>query len=217
MRSKSLLVALLMLMANVSFGLGLSARVDTSTKYMYRGIQIENNAVLQPSLSVLAGPVVVGGFANYNLDLNQYDEVDAFGSLSFGLGRFAATVGAQGYFLDGIDDMADVNMSLIHTDVKGFTLTGAYNFLNWKGLYAELNYGYLVPMHSFSLAPTMGVGYNKDYMRVGSGLSHVYLSIPLTYQWGKKARLILTGFHQEHLSDDFKSVTMGQFSFVRDI
>lgn len=194
-----------------------TARVDSSTSYMYRGVQVENNAVLQPSLAVAQGPLVASVWVNYNLKVNEYDEIDLFASVSKKVGKLNATVGSQAYFIFDVFNTYDISLTLNHDSLKYVNVVGVYDFGQWDGFYSEVNVAPTFPLSKvLTLSTTAGMGYNKNYMRLGAGASHAFAQASMSYQWTKHTKWVILGYHQEHLSNDFSSVTMGQISFVRD-
>jgi hypothetical protein len=193
-------------------------RIDSSTAYMYRGSQVEDAFVLQPSVTGLIGPLAFGVWSNYNCDVNDYDEIDTFVSLSQKVGKLNATVGGQAYFIFDVFNTYDVSLALSHDSLKYFNLLGVYDFGQWDGFYGEANVSPSFPLNEkFTISSVMGMGYNQDYMCYSHGFSHLYGSMSLSFQWTQHAKFILTGYHQEKIGSDFLSKTMGQLSFVREI
>lgn len=191
----------------------LALQLDSCTSYAYRGMKVEKQFVLQPSSVMMAGPMVLGMWVNYGNDFG-YDELDVFGSYTKTFGKLTTTVGGQLYNVKDINDFADVTLNLNLYNVNIF---GAYNFLDFQGFYGEGNWSKTYPLYKkLSVTSTAGVGFNSKYHTANTSFSHVYGQLALAYQACKSAKMVLTGYQQIKLDEQFESFPVGKLSFVRE-
>jgi hypothetical protein len=204
-------VMLVFLAAQAVFAGGFTSdfRVDTASQFWYRGMLAEDNLVIQPSYTLIKDAFSGTVWTNFNSITRSDDEVDLSVAYTKQLESLTVTVGAQAYFITGLYNTFDLNV-LIASD-KDFNLFAVYDFVNRNGFYQELSFTPKFKVEKTQLLVTAAIAANVHYMRVNSGLSHVYAQVSLPLPIGD-FKVIPMMYHQQSLASDIASGTFGELS-----
>ena len=194
-RIRSLIAALLvstLALSTVGAGesrLTASATVDTASKYIWRGFNVVDDAVLQPGVSLSAYNVTLGYWGNMDLtDINgeehEFTEHDVYASYGLDLGQAGTLeVGAILYYFPSLED-ADGNDDRDALDVYGsysFSLgelvaesaAGYYEVDEWDAWYANFGLSREFELPSeWTLGTAVAAGYaGENYNRDAWGVA----------------------------------------------
>ncbi|MFP4473642.1 MAG: hypothetical protein ACLFPX_07265 [Candidatus Omnitrophota bacterium] len=178
-----------------------SATMDYYSKYVWRGMLLDDDNVLQPGLEVSVGGLTAGFWASWDIEsedgLNS-DEVDGYldytfdlGALGNGLEMVSMSVGHTWYTFPEADLNAQEYYAGLSFDTfLSPSVTWYHDYSDEGSGGADGDYiigsvGYSVPLseeYGISLDLAEEVGYNDGYFIAGEGgysLSSVGLSLPL--------------------------------------
>ncbi len=164
--------------------LSTSVTIDAASKYIWRGFNVVDDAVLQPGVSVSAYGFTVGYWGNMDLtDINgeehEFTEHDYYASYGYDMGSAGAIeVGTIFYYFpslndsNGNDDPDTVDVyggySVSLGNVVDFGVTGYYEVDEWDAWYVNFSLSKDFELKSgWSLGTSLSVGYagenyNKD-------------------------------------------------------
>lgn len=180
----------------------ISATMDYYSKYVWRGMLLDDDNVLQPGVEMAVGGVTVGFWGSWDVeseDSRSSDEVDGYIDYSFDLGFLgedmemvgmslghtwytfpAGNLNAQEYYVGlSLDTFLSPSLTWYH-DYSDEASGGA------DGDYVIGSIGYSVPIseeYGISLDLGQELGYNDGYFIVGEGgysLTTVGVSLPLS-------------------------------------
>jgi len=124
-----------------------SATVDVMSQYIWRGQQLSEEVVIQPSVGITYGGFGANLWANYDTDLNTSNETDLTLNFTNTVDKFSYDVGYIYYSLEGIDDTQEVYLGISFDVLLSPSATIYWDFDEGDGAYLVLSVG-----HSFELA-----------------------------------------------------------------
>ncbi len=131
---------------------GASASVGIFLKYVWRGQQLSEGAVVQPSIGLTRGPVAVSIWSNYDTDLKTLNETDVDLSYTREIGPVSLSLGYVYYGLEGADDTQEVYVAVCASTVLAPSLTVYGDFDEGDGFFAVL-----AVEHAFALPADMSL------------------------------------------------------------
>ncbi len=158
--NKSILLLITLLFAmGITMGTGAAFAVETSgsasadfmSQYVWRGQQLSDEMVIQPSVGISYGGFGANLWANYDTDTNEHNETDLTLSWSNSVDKFSYEAGYIFYALDGDGDGAgndtqEFYLSMGYDVLLSPSATFYYDFDEGEGGYLVLAIG-----HSFEL------------------------------------------------------------------
>lgn len=142
------------------------------SKYVWRGINLVDDFVLQPSITFASGPLSLNVWSNWDLtDVNDLEgkvnEVDITGTYSGTLGGVAYSLGFVNYEFPntGFDQTIELYGSATFPAMFSPTLAVYYDVDEAHGVYAKLSGSYtlnnvfMVGENAASLTLGLGIGY----------------------------------------------------------
>ncbi len=179
-----------------------SASVGVFGTYVWRGQQLSDAVVVQPSASITDGPVGVSLWSNYDTDLETLNETDVTLSYNRSVGPLSLSLGYIYYGLEGLDDTQEVYASLGASTILAPNLTVYYDFDEGDGFFATLAVGHSLALPAgMSLKLGASASYDGGNAVMGSaadgdalnefysGEAWVSLSIPLGLGVGIEPRV----------------------------
>ncbi len=114
--------------------------------YVWRGQQLSDAVVIQPSASITDGPFGFSLWGNYDTDLETLNETDVTLSYSRSIGQANLSLGYVYYGLEGADDTQEIFATVGASTILAPSLTVYYDFDEGDGFFATLAAG-----HTFKL------------------------------------------------------------------
>ena len=127
-----------------------SASADFMSQYIWRGQQLSEEFVIQPSVGITYGGFGANLWANYDTDLNTSNETDLTLNFTNSIDKFSYDVGYIYYSLEGIDDTQEIYLGLSYDILLSPSATLYYDFDEGEGAYLVLAIG-----HSFEVSEKM--------------------------------------------------------------
>jgi hypothetical protein len=146
-----------------------SASVDFMSQYIWRGLQLSDEIVIQPSVGITYGGFGANLWTNYDTDTDEQNETDLTLNYANSIDKFSYDAGYIYYALDGFDDTQEVYLSLAYDVILSPSLTIYYDFDEGEGAFIVAAVG-----HSFELPKglTLDLGasasYNADNLVMGT-------------------------------------------------
>jgi len=179
-----------------------SATMDYYSKYVWRGMLLDDDNVLQPGVEVAVGGVTVGFWGSWDVESEDglsSDEVDGYLDYSFDLGflgedfeKVGMSVGHTWYTFPSANlNAQEYYIGLSYDTLLSPSLTWYHDYSDEASGGADGDYligsiGYSVPLseeYGISLDLGQELGYNDGYFIVGEGgysLSTLGVSLPLS-------------------------------------
>jgi len=184
---------------------------NLSSTYFLWGTPFSEEPVNQKFLNVNKGPFNLGIFANYDFEMGQINErvlltdyTKSFGKLNLtgGYGRAHAKV-------DGVWEKMNHWSGTVSAKVP-FNPSIEYHKMDgiMAGEYAQGNLSLELPVNNdLSVSTSAKVGYNKNFLREGKGLSHVEAGVSLP--WKATDNITVTPYfnYSYPLSEDFSNTS----------
>jgi hypothetical protein len=123
-----------------------SASAGVFGTYVWRGQQLSDAVVIQPSVSITDGPVSFNLWANYDTDLETLNETDVTISYARSLGTVNLSAGYIYYGLEGLDDTQELYAAVGLSTILAPSLTVYYDFDEGDGFFATLAVGHTVAL-----------------------------------------------------------------------
>lgn len=132
---KKLIFSLLMLLLAFSLraqeetssknDIGLDLRIDMVSRYLWRGLLLDNNPCIQPDLSVSMGNFTIGSWASYGYNSN-FPEIDLY--LTYELGLLSFTI--FDYYNEDETDLPSIKYFTWDREITSHALEGT---IAWNG------------------------------------------------------------------------------------
>jgi len=153
--------------------------VSASSKYIWRGFNLSDHTVWQPSLTFTKDELSLDVWSSFDAgDANRCTELDYTLTRSFDLGPNEATVGLIYYTFPSADtarSSKEIFAGLTRPGRIPVSLTAYYDYDEGDGLYAEM--GASIPVsHRDGETIAIAIGYNLHQWREDTGLSHALLT-----------------------------------------
>jgi hypothetical protein len=138
-----------------------SASADFMSQYIWRGQQLSDEIVIQPSVGITYGGFGVNLWANYDTDTNEHNETDLTLNYANSIDKFSYDAGYIYYALDSIDDTQEFYLSLAYDVILSPSLTVYYDFDEGEGAFIVAAIG-----HSLELPKgmTLDLGASASYI-----------------------------------------------------
>lgn len=195
--------------------MSVSAEATWNTRYLFAGIPFSSGDVLQPHVAVGIGGLTLHGFANYDFDTEEFNELDAyadyFGMVSDLVGAY---VGAALYHFKNVEEIGEFSATPeIYGGISVYTtltpsLYVAHDFDLGDGTHVYFSLSHGVPVGSATLTGTGRIEYNAEYWREGSSFSFADLILALEVPAGAFTIAPFAVF-QGALDDDFDDFLEG--------
>ena len=166
--------------------------------YMWRGMQLSENGVLQPSLTVGSKGFSANLWANYQFDPNRWTEVDFTGAYSGENGNINYEIGFIHYgVLEGLDS-DEIYGSVGHSDALNPSFKAFFDVNAGKGAYLQAGLEPTIPLGkdiSLNIRAFAGYVLKNSYMGLndeGREFSNFYnadFQTSLTIPLGKRFSL----------------------------
>ena len=124
-----------------------SASVDVLTNYVWRGQNLGDDGVIQPSIGITYGNFGFNYWANQDMETNEGNETDLTINYTTIAGKVALDFGYIYYALDGVEDTQEVYISAALDTFLSPSLIYYYDWDEGEGGFAVLSVG-----HSISLS-----------------------------------------------------------------
>lgn len=176
-----------------------SASVDFLSQYVWRGQQLSDEMVIQPSVGITYGGFGANLWANYDTDTNEHNETDLTLNFSNTVDKLSYDAGYIYYALDGSgddgsgNDTQEIYLTLGYDVILSPSITVYYDFDEGDGAFivASVGHSFGLP-HNLSLDLGASASYNVDNLVMGTdedgdefsdfynGSLSASLSIPVT-------------------------------------
>jgi len=154
------------------------AGVGLYSKYIWRGFDLVDEPVVQPSLTVTEGSLSLGLWANYDIG-DELTELDYTVAHALPVGAYEGVVGYTYYTFPNVDEggkSQEVFAGVRRPGRVPVSLTAYHDWDEGDGLYVELATEIALPARTGGGSVAAALGYNDHQWRDGSGLSHALLS-----------------------------------------
>lgn len=154
-------------------GLSVTARAETEksaalstsimSNYVWRGLTLSDDAVIQPSMDFGYGPFSANFWANFDTDTEETNEVDFTlnYSIPVPVENVGLDVGYIYYALDGVDDTQEFYLSAAYDFVVSPSLTAYWDIDEGTGWYIVAGLGY---SHDIAEKASFSVGGSVSYL-----------------------------------------------------
>jgi hypothetical protein len=129
-----------------------SATVDVMSQYIWRGQQLSEEVVIQPSVGITYEGFGANLWANYDTDLNTSNETDLTLNFTNSIDKFGYDVGYIYYSLEGVDDTQEFYLGVSYDTLLSPGATLYWDFDEGDGAYLVLSVG-----HSFALSEKLSL------------------------------------------------------------
>lgn len=172
-------------------------------KYIFRGMTLSKDPVIQPSFSLTKGPLTATALGNYDFKSRKLNEADALVNLSFQpVKNLNLSLGYELLTFPNTElkNTQALTSSINYNSFGQPTLSFVHNFKEGKGSYAEFSLSHDVPLNKkIKLSSSATLTFNDHYFRENSGLSHLILSTSLPIPLSKSLTLKPTLSYQQSL------------------
>lgn len=192
--------------------------VDVYSKYIWRGFNLGDDTVLQPSLGIAGEHLSLTVFGNYDTGAgDEWTELDYTLEYGFLVGENEGVVGWTYYTFPNLpdgdgDSSQEVYAGLTWPGRVPLSLTVYYDYDEGDGIYAEVGTEVPVQMGDGEGALSLALGYNRHQWRSESGLSHVLVTLSREFSVGRVSLTPVLGFSAA-LDADFDSESYFGLSF----
>lgn len=162
------------------------ASLSIMSDYIWRGFNLGDNGVMQPSVSLGYGGFGANIWANYDLDQNDLNETDITLSYAFDAGEnLGLEIGHVYYALEGTDTQ-ELYLAAAASGPLSPTLAVYWDFDEGDGAFLEASVGRSVPFNEISVDLGASLSYNLsskfsigDYDGFHNAVLSAALAIPL--------------------------------------
>lgn len=183
-----------------------TAEMDVFSAYIWRGFNLCNHVVWQPSVTYADGAWAMNVWSNLDGgDGGRCTELDYTLSHDFQLGSTEVTASYLYYTFLTLDEGARSQEVLLEASWPTPTpvnLCVSYDYDEGDGLYAELGVELPISREKELGAVALALGYNDHQWREESGLSHVAATYSLPVSTGRWTITPVAGYSVA-LADDF--------------
>lgn len=152
-----------------------SASVDILSQYVWRGQQLSDEVVIQPSVGISYGGFGANLWANYDTDTKEHNETDLTLSFSNSVDKLSYDAGYIYYALDSSGDDGSGNdtqefyLTLGYDVILSPSITVYYDFDEGDGAFivAAIGHSFELP-HKLSLDLGASASYNADNLVMGT-------------------------------------------------
>lgn len=123
-----------------------SAAVDVMSRYVWRGLTLSKQFVIQPSVGITYEGFGASLWSNYDTKASESNETDYTLSYSFSIGKFNLGVGYIYYSLDGIPDTQEIYFSAGYDTFLKPTLTYYQDIEEGKGGFLVASIGHSIEL-----------------------------------------------------------------------
>lgn len=162
----SLLMLVPAAFAQINYG------VDLMSRYVWRGLDLDNGLSLQPTLEFSKGNLTVGAWGNLPLasgaEHKAFKEVDFYAYYSKSIGKMGIDLGVTDYVVGGEDfdwgnfdsdggqHLLELNVRLNGPEDRGWVLQVNKNFYNEPDKSTHVAFSYPMSVSGFDLKATVG-------------------------------------------------------------
>jgi len=193
-----------------------SFKTDFYSKYVWRGFNLCDEAVIQPSLTIGKAPVSLNIWGSLNgEDQARCHELDYTLDYAFQVGKLPANIGYIYYTFPNLsagDKTQEVYAGITAPGKYPLTLKLFHDYDEGRGTYCELAGSFPIPAGKQALAASVALGYNNHQWRESSGLSHaqVTLSTEFKTSWAVLAPIVgySAALHHDFRDEAFYGVSV---------
>lgn len=183
------------------------ASISVFSKYIWRGFNLCDNTVIQPSLTVSGEKLALNIWSSFDSgDDNRCAELDYTLSHPFKLGTTEAEASYAYYTFpnveEGSDTSQEVLLNLSWPTKIPLSFISSYDFDEGDGLYFELGTEIPISAKTGEGALALALGYNSHQWREDTGFSHALVTYTHTFEVGKATISPMLGYSAA-LADDF--------------
>ena len=203
---------------------GVSVETRALSRYLFAGLPFSTGWVGQGQVVVTASGFTFNGYANYDFDTEEINELDIWGDYFHTFSDvFGGFIGAGLYNFKNVVEVGEFSATpeiyggLAFFTVLSPTLYIAHDFDLGSGThgYASLSHG--VPVGIATLTATGRLAYNADYWRDGSGFSYTDLNVAAAIPFGVFTVAPSVAFVAALDEDDFIDVVVWGVSLRADL
>ncbi len=147
-----------------------SASVDVMSQYVWRGWQLSDDSVIQPSVGITYEGLGVNIWSNYDNDTTAITETDYTLNYTFSIEKFGFDVGYIFYtFPDSDFDTQEIYASASYDVILSPSLTIYYDFDEGDGAFIVASIGHSIALlEEMSLDVGASLSYNADNLVMGT-------------------------------------------------
>lgn len=211
----TLLLAVWFFAAPVSASeLAVTFKTDVYSIYMWRGLNLCDEMVIQPSLTIGKAPVSLNIWSSFAGAIEgRCQELDYTLDYTAPFGKHQINLGYIYYTFPPNDDRSqEVFAGITLNEDVPFSLKAYYDYDEGSGLYFEAGSVFPMTVGKTNVPISVAVGYNHRQWWEGSGLSHAQVSISKEYT---ASRVTVTpivayseGFHDEFPDECYYGVAL---------
>jgi hypothetical protein len=146
MRFRNVVIVVLMALLALTFSAPAQAEVEKSggfgvdwmSQYVWRGLQLSDEWVFQPSIDFGYGPASFNFWANWDSDTEEMNETDLTLNYTYAVDKLSVDVGYIYYSLDSTDDTMEFYAAAAYDFIVSPSLTVYWDVDEGGGLYIVL-------------------------------------------------------------------------------
>lgn len=203
------------LMEEVDFNAG----TDVYSKYIWRGQNLVDNWVAQPTVGASFKGVSVSFWCNYDIDGGEWTEADltldytaGLGAINESLEKLSVSIGYIYYTfpnLDHDDTSQEIYAGLGLDIILSPSLTVYYDWDTGDGAYIEGGISHTYELEYFDVTPSAVIGYNDGQWGYDSSFSNALLSLNVSKTLGEYFTIGATIAESIALDDQYDSEFYG--------
>lgn len=170
---------------------GVSVETRALSRYLFAGLPFSSDWVGQAQVTVTASGFTFNGYANYDFDTEELNELDVWGDYFHAFNDVVgAYIGAGLYNFKNVVEVGEFSATPeIYGGVAFFTVLNptiyvAHDFDLGDGTHGYASLSHSVPVGTVTLTATGRLAYNADYWRDGSGFSYTDLNVSAGVPFG---------------------------------
>ncbi len=206
-----------------TWDISVGAGVDFYTKYIWRGQNLVDEPVLQPSAYVGIENFTASVWGNYTLtDDKEWTELDytldyttSLEFISPKLEKLSVSLGYIYYDFPNLppnNDSQEVYAAIAADTLLSPSFAVYYDYDQGDGTYYELSVAHTLPIEPLSLNLSAAVGYNDGQWGFDSSFSNALLGASLTIPLGEKLSFEPGIFYSVALDNQYDDEFYGGFS-----
>lgn len=195
-----------------------SAAVGVLTNYVWRGQNLGDDGVVQPTLGITYGSFGMNFWSNYDMDTRENNETDLTLNYSTSLDKLTIDFGYIYYALDAAEDTQEIYMTLSYDVLLSPALAVYYDFDEGDGGFVVASVGHTIGISertSFNLGAAVGINLNNAVMgkdSSGDAFTDFYngeISVSLDIAIDENLTVSPMAAYSFGLSDDAKNIFEG--------